>query len=245
MVGTASHSTVRAALEAQWAVLVQAFGRADLAEPSRIPGWTVADLERHVSQTGRSLGMQAAEPPADGPVTGMRAWAAALPGISDRIAQRVLSEPAPPLLEMVPTTLAALDEADPAKPVAQATGVHRLADATLFRLIEGVVHGLDLPEPPAPDRNAQSIVVRALADLLADCAPGRSVELRIPPAAAVQLIDGPRHTRGTPPGVVETDPATFLRLATGRLTWTEGVEHGQVRASGERTDLSAYLPLLR
>ncbi|MEJ7702997.1 MAG: sterol carrier family protein [Geodermatophilaceae bacterium] len=60
----------------------------------------------------------------------------------------------------------------------------------------------------------------------------------MPPAAAVQLIGGPRHTRGTPPGVVETDPATFLRLATGRMAWSAAVERGQLRASGERTDLS-------
>jgi len=165
--------------------------------------------------------------------------------ISDRIADQVLSETAPPLADMVSSTLASLDAGDPRQPVGQLTGTHRLADATLFRLIEAVVHGLDLPEPPEPDRDAQRIVVRALADLLVERAPGRSVELRIPPVAAVQLVEGPRHTRGTPPGVVETDPATFLRLVTGRLTWTEGVEHGAVRASGERTDLSVYLPLLR
>lgn len=245
MVGTASHSTVRAALEAQWAILVQAFGQADPAAPSRIPGWTVAGLERHLAQTGQSLGDLAAGPPAEGTVTGVREWAAAVPGFSDRIAERVRSEPAPALAEMAPITLSSLDTCDPAKPVRQLTGVHQLADATLFRLFEAVVHGLDLPDPPVPDRHAQRIVVRVLADLLAERAPGRSVELRIPPVAAVQLIEGPRHTRGTPPGVVETDPATFLRLATGRLTWPEAVEHGRVRASGERTDLSAYLPLLR
>jgi len=202
-VRAAAYPEVRRALEAQWAILVSAFAHADPAAASRVPGWTVADLERHVSQTGQSLGILAAGPPAQGAVTGVREWAAALPG------------------------------------------THRLADATLFRLGEAVVHGLDLPDPPVADRNAQRIVVRVLADLLAERAPGRSVELRIPPAAAVQLIEGPRHTRGTPPGVVETNPDTFLRLATGRQTWTEAVQQGLVRASGERTDLSPYLPLLR
>ncbi|CAM3703104.1 sterol carrier family protein [Nocardioides zeicaulis] len=74
-------------------------------------------------------------------------------------------------------------------------------------------------------------------------APGRSVEVRVPPYAAVQAIPGVRHTRGTPPAVVETDAETWLDLATGRTTWHEAVDAGRVLASGERTDLSAYLPL--
>ena len=79
--------------------------------------------------------------------------------------------------------------------------------------------------------------------LLAQRAPGKSVEVRVPPYAAVQCIEGVRHTRGTPPAVVETDPETWLALATGRLAWAEAVGSGRVRASGERTDLSAHLPL--
>lgn len=74
-------------------------------------------------------------------------------------------------------------------------------------------------------------------------APGRSVEVRVPPFAAVQVVEGVRHTRGTPPAVIETDADTWLALATGRTTWHEAVDAGTVRASGERTDLSAYLPL--
>ena len=74
-------------------------------------------------------------------------------------------------------------------------------------------------------------------------APGHSVEVRVPPYAAVQVIPGVRHTRGTPPAVVETDGETWLALATGRTTWSEAVDAGLVVASGERTDLSAYLPL--
>jgi hypothetical protein len=74
-------------------------------------------------------------------------------------------------------------------------------------------------------------------------APGRSVEVRVPPYAAVQCVEGVRHTRGTPPAVIETDADTWIALATGALTWSEAVDQGRVRASGERTDLSAYLPL--
>lgn len=74
-------------------------------------------------------------------------------------------------------------------------------------------------------------------------APGRSVEVRVPPYAAVQAIPGVRHTRGTPPAVVETDAETWLAVATGRTTWAEALDSGRVAASGERTDLTPYLPL--
>ncbi len=239
----AAYCDVRRALQAQWALLDAAFADADPVAPSRVAGWTVADLERHVVRSGESLGRLAAGPAADGPVTGIDGWAAASPRLAERSAPEV-GGGAACLADMAPATLAALDAANPDRPVAQATGIHRLGDATLFRLVEAVVHGLDLPDPPVPDRSAERIVVRALAGLLASLSPGRSVELRVPPAAAVQLIGGPRHTRGTPPGVVETDPVTFLRLATGRMAWTEAVGQGRLRASGERTDLSEHLPLL-
>jgi hypothetical protein len=88
------------------------------------------------------------------------------------------------------------------------------------------------------------LTVSTLAKALAERAPGRSVELRIPPYAAVQCVQGPRHTRGTPPNVVETDASTWVRLAAGRLGWTEAVETGAVRASGPRADLAEWLPLL-
>jgi hypothetical protein len=74
-------------------------------------------------------------------------------------------------------------------------------------------------------------------------APGRSVEVRVPPFAAVQVVPGVRHTRGTPPAVVETDAETWIALATGALSWEDAEEEGSVRASGERADLSAHLPL--
>ena len=74
-------------------------------------------------------------------------------------------------------------------------------------------------------------------------APGRSVEVRVPPYGVVQCVPGARHTRGTPPAVVETDPLTWVLLATGRLAWAEASRTGRVTASGERSDLSALLPL--
>lgn len=127
------------------------------------------------------------------------------------------------------------------------------------RIIEVVVHADDLSrslperEPIELRRAALGEATRALAEMLAARYPGRSVEVRIPPYAAVQcgsvggggLGDrGPTHTRGTPPNVVECAPLIFLRLATGRLAWAEAVGDGSVLASGERADLSAALPLL-
>jgi len=98
-------------------------------------------------------------------------------------------------------------------------------------------------DEPAIERVALRAAVVELAQRLADRAPGRSVELRVPPYTAVQAVAGPRHTRGTPPNVVETDPVTWLRLATGRLSWVDAVHSGQLTASGDRADLSPYLPL--
>jgi hypothetical protein len=99
-----------------------------------------------------------------------------------------------------------------------------------------------LREGIAPVAPALRFAVRLLADRLAQAHPGRSVEVRIPPYAAVQCIAGPRHTRGTPPNVVETDPTTFVGLACGFVAWEAATADGRVRASGERADLRPYLP---
>lgn len=94
------------------------------------------------------------------------------------------------------------------------------------------------------ERADLKLVVKHGLAVLEQRAPGHSVEVRVPPYAAVQCIPGVRHTRGTPPAVVETDARTFIALAGGELTWAEAVEQGRVSASGERTDLTSYLPLL-
>jgi hypothetical protein len=98
-------------------------------------------------------------------------------------------------------------------------------------------------EAEQPGRGVLGAAVKISARWLAQQVPGRSVELRVPPFVAVQCVPGPRHTRGTPPNVIETDAATWLRLATGALTWAEGIAEGAVIASGNRADLSSYLPL--
>ena len=93
------------------------------------------------------------------------------------------------------------------------------------------------------DREDLRLLVKHFMAVLEQRAPGRSVEVRVPPYAPVQAVPGVRHTRGTPPAVVETDAATFLGLATGELTWADAESAGRLRASGERADLTAYLPL--
>ena len=96
-----------------------------------------------------------------------------------------------------------------------------------------------------PPRPALAAAVRLSLRTLAQVAPGHSVEVRVPPFAAVQCIEGPRHTRGTPPNVVETDPHTWLSLATGALSWADAVAAGKITASGNRADISAHLPIVR
>ena len=95
---------------------------------------------------------------------------------------------------------------------------------------------------PRSDDQTRLLVKHYLA-VLATRAPGRSVEVRVPPYAAVQAVPGVRHTRGTPPAVVETDAGTWLSLATGGMGWAEAEASGLLRASGERADLTPYLPL--
>ncbi|MBN1094186.1 hypothetical protein JKP75_17480 [Blastococcus sp. TML/M2B] len=98
-------------------------------------------------------------------------------------------------------------------------------------------------EAERPPRAVVGAAVKTSARWLAQQVPGRSVEVRVPPHVAVQCIEGPRHTRGTPPNVIETDAATWLRLASGMTTWAEAVAEGAVTASGNRADLSGLLPL--
>jgi Bacterial SCP ortholog len=95
-----------------------------------------------------------------------------------------------------------------------------------------------------PQPAALRAAVSYTLGLLASQAPGRTVEVRIPPFAAVQCVPGPRHTRGTPPNVVETDALTWLDLATGELAWAAAVASGRLRASGQRADISGYLPVV-
>lgn len=99
---------------------------------------------------------------------------------------------------------------------------------------------------PTPARAQLGAAVRATARTLAAAAPGHSVEVRVPPFVAVQCVEGPRHTRGTPPNVVETDPRTWLLLATGLLTFAAAADSGALTASGSRAgEVAHWLPVTR
>jgi Bacterial SCP ortholog len=107
-----------------------------------------------------------------------------------------------------------------------------------------LAHWLDGDTPEGPlDRDSVATAVRWALEELAERSPGHSCEVRVPPFGVVQCVPGPRHTRGTPPNVVETDPQTWLGLVAGTVEWAEAVTDGRVRASGERADLSDLLPL--
>ncbi len=88
-----------------------------------------------------------------------------------------------------------------------------------------------------------ALAVRYLLQVLSDAAPGNTLEVRVPPFGAAQVVEGPRHTRGTPPNVVEMDAATWLAVATGSLRWSDAIAENRASASGSRTDLTPYLPL--
>ncbi|WP_280469392.1 sterol carrier family protein [Nocardia farcinica] len=123
----------------------------------------------------------------------------------------------------------------------------RSVDAGELRAAVGAVRGW-LIEAGAgePGRKEVGAAVRATARALAGSAPGHSVEVRVPPFVAVQCVEGPRHTRGTPPNVVETDPRTWLLLATGLRDFDEAVAAGEVIASGSRAgEIARWLPVVR
>lgn len=225
-------------------------------EPSVLPGWSVRVLAGHVLLVHRQLLAALGRPSDVQPlplamfVAGYRRdvddiHADTIELAADRTPDELLTD-----LDLTIRDLR-LRLAQPLPPVVQtARGPVTGPDLLLAAGMELVVHSDDLSRsvgaapPVQPERPALALTVRTLTGLLATRYPGRSVEIRVPPFAAVQCIEGPRHTRGTPPNVVETDPATFLRLATGRLDWSVALGAGQVRASGNRADLSAQLPLL-
>lgn len=99
-------------------------------------------------------------------------------------------------------------------------------------------------DPQQSPRPTTAKAVRYTLEELGLQAPGRTVEVRVPPFGAVQCIAGPVHTRGTPPNVIETDAATWLRLATGAMTWQDATDAGALRASGQRATVADYLPIV-
>ncbi|MEE4544722.1 sterol carrier family protein [Streptomyces sp. V4-01] len=249
-----------AALTAQVGHLQQAVRRLTPAQwdaPSGLPGWDVRLLVVHVVRQVEALRTLLAEEPAPPgtPVTSLDLWALSTADIADRLDAATREQAA-----HTADPVAALDAEAALLPAQRAEALRadrltarpfsgmRAADFTVTRLVELVVHsddlsratGLDVPL----DRQALAAATRLLADALAAKAPGNSVEVRVPPYAAVQCVAGPRHTRGTPPNVVETDPRTWIRLATGRVSWSAALDTAAIAASGERADLGPYLPVM-
>ncbi|MEV5433744.1 sterol carrier family protein [Streptomyces sp. NPDC052701] len=226
-----------------------------LALPTRLGDWTVRELVAHLGMTLRAVARLVDLPePAKRDGT-LLDWPSAIAAEAPEIAghARELAERHPDPDAYLAATQERFTADLAAHPgsrlLATGAGALSLDDYLVTRTVELVVHtddlndavpGLDVPL----DRRALAACTRLLADALAAKAPGGSTEVRIPPYAVVQCVAGPRHTRGTPPNVVETDPLTWTRLASGRLAWRDAVQDAKVSASGERADLEPYLPLL-
>ncbi|MFF2653022.1 sterol carrier family protein [Streptomyces sp. NPDC058045] len=247
----------RAALLAQFAharIAVRALTDGQLAAPSGLGEWTVRELAAHLAMApGAVLRLlDGPEPPA--PTLELVDWPRSTASRAAAVDQdtRALAAAHPDpdaLFAAVEGELTQrLPEAPDDRVLETRTGGMRLADYLVTRTVELVVHCDDLSRATGTevplDRGALAICTRLLADALAAAAPGGATEVRVPPFAVVQCVEGPRHTRGTPPNVVETDPLTWIRLATGRTTWAEERTAARVHASGERADLSGLLPIL-
>jgi hypothetical protein len=109
--------------------------------------------------------------------------------------------------------------------------------------LQAVSEYLNDPDGTLHDRDLTALACRFTLQLLAKAAPGRAVEVRVPPFGAIQVIQGPSHTRGTPPAVIEMLPEVWLELATGRTAWSDAVAQGVVDSSGHRANLQEWLPL--
>ncbi|MBT2543512.1 maleylpyruvate isomerase family mycothiol-dependent enzyme [Streptomyces sp. ISL-44] len=250
------HARIRAAVTAQFghvADAVRELTPEQLARPSGLGEWTVGELAAHIAWIADSLAAGLARPPAAVVELTAVEWPSATASLAGKISEAaretLAGAPLPELYERAATRMAEALEANTGARVLDLwIGDMALADFMVTRTVELVVHTDDLNRAAGTDipieRQALAACTRLLADALALKAPGGSVEVRIPPFAVVQCIEGPRHTRGTPPNVVETDPLTWIRLATGRTHWAAALDEAQVRASGERADLSALLPLM-
>ena len=220
-----------------------------LAAPSKLAGWDVRTLVGHIAYTVHSLQTWSALP-----VAGVEAevfdWMTGTPTAAaavDAVTRELVDEGVVLADEVVEAEKVMARYGDE-EPIAMRFGGMRFDDFLVSRIVEAVVHADDLERSTGRefphDREALAITIRQLADAMAAKVPGNSVELRVPPFAAVQCVEGPRHTRGTPPNVVEMAPKTWIRLAAGRMTWAEAVDGALVAASGSRADLAEFLPLM-
>lgn len=222
--------------------------------PSVLPGWDLRTLVAHVVASKEGLGADLRTPVPGAALSAadyVRGYAPAAEQISARSRAVAAGAEIRDLLGRLAGPVAAPAGIGDRTTVAGPRGPITALDFARLRVLDLVVHCDDvsrtLGDPAAVPllRPALATSTRVLAEILSARAPGRSVELRVPPFVAVQAVAGPRHTRGTPPNVVETDPVTWLRLATGRVDFAAEVAAGRVSASGNRADLGPQLPLLR
>ncbi|MFJ3906549.1 sterol carrier family protein [Streptomyces sp. NPDC090025] len=220
--------------------------------PTRLGAWTVRDLAAHLVWMMGSVPELLAAPAPPKSELALLDWPFRLAGAAERIDEWTRGMDAADLAGLFAETErayeAALAGAPDERVLPVSLGAMTLGDFLVTRTVELVVHTDDLNAATGLaipfDRQALAACTRLLADALAAKAPGGAVEVRIPPYAVVQCVEGPRHTRGTPPNVIETDPTTWLRLATGRAAWAAELDAARVSASGERADLTGLLPLL-
>ncbi|GHE03520.1 maleylpyruvate isomerase family mycothiol-dependent enzyme [Streptomyces alanosinicus] len=234
---------------------VHGLGPEQLALPTRLGAWTVRELIAHIGMAGTAVhrALDRPAPPRQDVTVVQWPFATAASAAAIDEFTRGLAADRPDLggyLADVEASLRTLLAEHPGGRLLETNaGALPLDDYLVTRAVELVVHtddlnaavpGLDVPY----DRQALAAATRLLADALAVKAPGGSTEVRVPPFAVVQCVEGPRHTRGTPPNVVETDPLTFVRLATGRVSFPDAVAQAKVSASGERADIGGLLPLM-
>ncbi|WP_405645751.1 sterol carrier family protein [Streptomyces sp. NBC_00019] len=249
---------IRTAVLTQFGHVRQAVGtlsEEQLASPTRLGDWTVRDLAAHITMAVDAISRALDRDEPEKPALTLLEWPSTTAPRADDIddGTRDLAAAHPDLEALYADTeerfARKLAQTPGDRLIGSRTGAMTLADYLVTRTVELVVHtddlnaalpGLDIPY----DRQALAACTRLLADALAAKAPGGSTEVRIPPYAVVQCVEGLRHTRGTPPNVVETDPLTWIRLATGRVAWPEAIEDAKVSASGERADLGGLLPLM-
>ncbi|MGW7574206.1 sterol carrier family protein [Streptomyces sp. NPDC054765] len=246
----------RAAVTAQFDHVreaVRGLAPEQFALPTRLGDWTVRELVAHLSMVVGSVARSLEQPVPPRTEAALVDWPSAAArlasSIDDRTRALAAAHDPVELLERTAEEYSRVLAPEPDdRLLAVRPGAMRLADYLVTRCAELVVHSDDLAAATGLqipyDRQALATTTRLLADVLAAKAPGNAVEVRVPPFAVVQCIEGPRHTRGTPPNVVETDPLTWIRLAAGRTTWAEALDAATVGASGERADIGGYLPLL-
>lgn len=236
----------------------------DFSQPTVLPGWDVRTLTGHLILVHRGLAGALAQPTTERPLANaeyVRRYRRDIDSIMERTRATTRDHPGPELVFQlngaIDEVAAILASAELPAVIRAGRGPVKFPDFVATRIVEVVVHSDDLSrslpdrEPIALNRAALSRCTRTLADILAAQQPGRSVEVRVPPYAAIQCAigsdsgdTGPIHSRGTPPNIVETDPLTFLRLATGRINWDHAVAAGTVIASGLRANLAPALPVM-